>query len=58
MAAGRWSNRPQFAIHLLFQQDVINLAVEKSMNIYTFNQQQLSADGIQNIATTPSRHPL
>ena len=55
MAAGRWSNRQQFAIHLQFQQDVINLAVEKSMNICTFNQQQLSADGTRNTATTPSR---
>ena len=24
MAAGRWSNRQHFAIHLLFQQDVIS----------------------------------
>jgi len=28
------------------------------MNICTFNQQQLSADGTQNIATTPSRPTL
>ena len=58
MAAGRWSNRQKFAIHLLLQQDVINLAVEKSMSICTFNQQQLSADGTRNTATTPSRFPL
>ena len=55
MAAGRWSNRQQFANHLQFQLDVINLAVEKSMNICTFNHQQLSADGTRNSATTPMR---
>jgi len=56
MAAGRWSNLQQFAIHRQFQLDVINLAAAETIKLYIFNRLQLSADGTQNTATTPSRN--
>ena len=58
MAADPTQHQLLFAFVLHIQLDIINLAIEKSMNICTFNQQQLSADGTRNTATTPSRHSL
>jgi hypothetical protein len=55
MAAGHWSHQQQSTIHLWFQLEFVNLAVVKTIKPFIFNRLQLSAEGTQNTATTPSR---
>jgi hypothetical protein len=56
MAAGSWSNQQPFAIHLWLRLENINLLLMKIIKPFIFNRLQLSADGTQNTATTPSRN--
>ncbi len=52
---GRTLDQPAAAIHRQFQLDIINLVEVETIKLFIFNRLQLSADGTQNTATTPSR---